>query len=244
VTEDMLLNIAKLIPPGNDHITSKFSSLIYFLIIKQKVVFHATCIESLSSFMISAIRMSGEWVLNDLLITLSALLSGNADKVVTLHESLIGKNGVLVQLLIPSKFDKSVHFNAFNCLHSLLVKKLGESFIQDDLLNIAYKKCVSFLQVEAFANNISDIASLKILICILKCLQQIFISKNVKIENFGELLGILKIQRLKTPKLLSELELGEKKPSQLLCEMRNLVGNKVTDTFLKTLWLQHLSVNM
>ncbi|KFM81681.1 HEAT repeat-containing protein 6, partial [Stegodyphus mimosarum] len=115
VTEDMLLNIAKLIPPGNDHIISKFSSLIYFLIIKQKVVLHATCIESLSAFMISAIRMSGEWVLNDLLIALSALLSGNTDKVVTLHENLIGKNGVLVQLLIPSKFDKSVHFNAFNC---------------------------------------------------------------------------------------------------------------------------------
>lgn len=45
-------------------------------------------------------------------------------------------------------------------------------------------------------------------------------------------------------KLLSEMELGDKKPSQLLCEMRNLAGTKVTDPFLKTLWLQRLPVNM
>lgn len=48
----------------------------------------------------------------------------------------------------------------------------------------------------------------------------------------------------KTQKLLSELELGDKKPSQLLCEMRNLASDKVADTFLKTLWLQRLPVNM
>lgn len=48
----------------------------------------------------------------------------------------------------------------------------------------------------------------------------------------------------KTQKLLSELELGDKKPTQLLCEMRNLAGSTVTDSFLKTLWLQHLPVNM
>lgn len=48
----------------------------------------------------------------------------------------------------------------------------------------------------------------------------------------------------KTQKLLTELELGDRKPSQLLCEMRNLAGDKVSGAFLKTLWLQRLPVNM
>lgn len=48
----------------------------------------------------------------------------------------------------------------------------------------------------------------------------------------------------KTQKLLTELELGDKKPSQLLCEMRNLATEQVPDEFLKTLWMQRLPLNM
>ncbi|XP_035232910.1 uncharacterized protein LOC118204722 [Stegodyphus dumicola] len=47
----------------------------------------------------------------------------------------------------------------------------------------------------------------------------------------------------KTRKLMTELELGDKKPSQLLCEMRNLAAEKVPDEFLKTLWMQRLSLD-
>lgn len=45
-------------------------------------------------------------------------------------------------------------------------------------------------------------------------------------------------------KLLTDLELGDKKPSQLLREMQNLAGDKVSGDFLKTLWLQRLPLNM
>ncbi|XP_035212356.1 uncharacterized protein LOC118186382 [Stegodyphus dumicola] len=49
----------------------------------------------------------------------------------------------------------------------------------------------------------------------------------------------------KTQKLLTELELGNKKPSQLFCEMRNkLTAEKVPDEFLKTLWMQRIPLNM
>ena len=44
-------------------------------------------------------------------------------------------------------------------------------------------------------------------------------------------------------KLLTEQELGDLRPSQLLTKMRALAGNKVTDDFLKTLWLQRLPPN-
>ncbi|CAA9997551.1 unnamed protein product [Nesidiocoris tenuis] len=45
-------------------------------------------------------------------------------------------------------------------------------------------------------------------------------------------------------KLLTELELGDKKPSQLLREMRSLANAQVTDQFLKTMFLQHMPVNI
>uniref|UniRef100_A0A0K8SFH9 DUF7041 domain-containing protein n=1 Tax=Lygus hesperus TaxID=30085 RepID=A0A0K8SFH9_LYGHE len=41
-------------------------------------------------------------------------------------------------------------------------------------------------------------------------------------------------------KLLSDLELGDRRPSQLLREMRDLAGGKVSDALLKSLWLQRL----
>lgn len=41
-------------------------------------------------------------------------------------------------------------------------------------------------------------------------------------------------------KLLSDLELGDKRPSQLLREMKDLSGSRVSDALLKSLWLQRL----
>ncbi|XP_017480979.1 PREDICTED: uncharacterized protein LOC108370205 [Rhagoletis zephyria] len=41
-------------------------------------------------------------------------------------------------------------------------------------------------------------------------------------------------------KLLQELELGDMRPSQLLREMRNLAGNAMNDSMLKSVWLNRL----
>jgi hypothetical protein len=40
--------------------------------------------------------------------------------------------------------------------------------------------------------------------------------------------------------VLKDLQLGDKRPSHLLVEMRNLAENKLTDEVLKSLWLQRL----
>ncbi|XP_066260988.1 uncharacterized protein [Euwallacea similis] len=45
-------------------------------------------------------------------------------------------------------------------------------------------------------------------------------------------------------KLLSQVELGDKKPSHLLNEMRSLGGAAVSPEILKTLWMQHLSTSI
>lgn len=48
----------------------------------------------------------------------------------------------------------------------------------------------------------------------------------------------------KVSRLLTELELGDRKPSQLLREMRSLAGSQVQDDFLKTMFLQRLPVHI
>lgn len=45
-------------------------------------------------------------------------------------------------------------------------------------------------------------------------------------------------------KLLSEMELGDRKPSQLLNEMRRLGSSSVSSDLLKTLWMQRLPVHI
>lgn len=44
--------------------------------------------------------------------------------------------------------------------------------------------------------------------------------------------------------LLSDLVLGNKKPSQLLREMKSLAGDRVSDDLLRTLWVQRLPSRM
>ncbi|GFT68965.1 uncharacterized protein NPIL_677541 [Nephila pilipes] len=41
-------------------------------------------------------------------------------------------------------------------------------------------------------------------------------------------------------KLLTDLELGDKRPSDLLREMKSLAGNSISDEVIKSLWLQRL----
>lgn len=44
--------------------------------------------------------------------------------------------------------------------------------------------------------------------------------------------------------LLNELQLGDQRPSQLLCEMENLNCGKLGDSALRALWLQRLPLNI
>ncbi|XP_037930688.1 uncharacterized protein LOC119665533 [Teleopsis dalmanni] len=45
-------------------------------------------------------------------------------------------------------------------------------------------------------------------------------------------------------KLLTELELGDMKPTQLLKKMKEMAGNSMNDDVLKSLWLQRLPVGV
>lgn len=47
-------------------------------------------------------------------------------------------------------------------------------------------------------------------------------------------------ESLRLKKLLSEIELGDKKPSKLLYEMKNLAPGKISNDLLKNLWMQRL----
>ena len=62
--------------------------------------------------------------------------------------------------------------------------------------------------------------------------------KNKLINEYSE------SEQRKIKKLLTELELGDKKPSVLLRQMRELAGTSVQDDFLKSMFLQRLPVNI
>lgn len=51
-------------------------------------------------------------------------------------------------------------------------------------------------------------------------------------------------QEKKTKKLLSDIELGERKPSELLTQMKSLAGTAVPHDLVKTLWLQRLPIHV
>lgn len=62
--------------------------------------------------------------------------------------------------------------------------------------------------------------------------------KRCIIERFSE------SEQRKMTKMLSELELGDKKPSQLYNELKQLGGSNVTEEFLITIWLQRLPIHV
>lgn len=62
--------------------------------------------------------------------------------------------------------------------------------------------------------------------------------KDRLIEQFSE------SQNRKLNRVIQELELGDRKPSQLLREMKNLAEGKLSEEVLKSLWLQRLPTNV
>ncbi|KAG8182316.1 hypothetical protein JTE90_004087, partial [Oedothorax gibbosus] len=188
--EDLLCCVAKIIPPKNDHLLSKFCSLIYYLLHKQKIEIQSPTVELLLKFLTTSVRSCGEWVYNDVLIALSAILEHNTNPIENLYEDLVGKDNVLISLLTENPQDKSVQLNAFQCLLNLF-KNLGENQLREEVLLLIYQKCLLVLK-EKIVCNTNDILSLKVMINSLKLLQQLFESKNVFVKNMGELLGSLK----------------------------------------------------
>lgn len=61
--------------------------------------------------------------------------------------------------------------------------------------------------------------------------------KKVLLERFGA------SEQENIRRLISHIELGDKKPSQLLQEMTQLGGGHLTDDFMQTLWLNRLPAN-
>ncbi|CAL1284894.1 unnamed protein product [Larinioides sclopetarius] len=187
---ELLCNLANLVAPGNDHMLSKFCCLLYFSLHKQKVTLLKPSQEYLLNFTISAVQSCADWVCGDALMALSALLESNSDYSKKFKEILIGENGVLTKFLETDYDDKNIQYNAFQCLYSLM-KCPGESSLDVDLLDFCFKNCFLILK-DQLRSNMGDILVLKIFITSLKCLQYVFTSKNMKVGNFGELLGTLK----------------------------------------------------
>ena len=72
-----------------------------------------------------------------------------------------------------------------------------------------------------------------------------FISKPMSTTPYSDLKKRLatefeESEGRKARKLLNELDLGDKKPTALLREMRSLAGNQVTDDFLMNIFIQRL----
>lgn len=83
----------------------------------------------------------------------------------------------------------------------------------------------------------------------IKCVRDIVLNpgnENNKYENLKKAI----IERLcdsaksKLDQLLSGLQLGDKKPSQLLREMQSLSDNQINDNIIRNLWLQRLPTNI
>ncbi|XP_070132583.1 uncharacterized protein [Drosophila bipectinata] len=66
--------------------------------------------------------------------------------------------------------------------------------------------------------------------------------RTVKYENLKSCIleRFCESEQKKIQKLISETDLGDKRPTQLLNELNALAANKVQESFLKALWLQRL----
>lgn len=61
----------------------------------------------------------------------------------------------------------------------------------------------------------------------------------------GKLIGrFTESQERRLHRLLTDLELGDKKPTQLLREMQSLAGGKVSEDLLRSLWMKRMPTNV
>ncbi|GIY47714.1 hypothetical protein CDAR_124091 [Caerostris darwini] len=187
---DLLYSLVDLISPKNDHMLSKFCCLLYSLLHKRKIILQKSSLEYLVQFMISALRSCADWVRGDVLMALAPLLENNGDHINIFSDDLVGKNGILTNILLSDKNDRNLQYNIFQCLFSL-IKNPNENVLNTEILTFCFQNCLLVLK-DGFICDTNDLLTLKIAITSLKCLQQVFTSKSVKIENFGELLGTLK----------------------------------------------------
>lgn len=191
VTEEALTTLVQLVSHKNDHMLSKFCHLIYSLMHKQKITLSRESLHSLMEFFLKSVNSCGLWVMADVLSALGALIYENVGHLEQFYDVLLGSEGILINLAQTGKHAMEIQYMALKCLQALTAKKQPESYLSDHHLLNSYNLCIEHLKHPL--PEVTDAVYFKVLISSLKCLQNIFSSKNFMVQNIGELLGTLKV---------------------------------------------------
>ncbi|KAK6184220.1 hypothetical protein SNE40_006730 [Patella caerulea] len=188
----LIIHLCKTIPFHQERILTKACQTIINLSVRQQVLLYDHHIEIVVEFLITALQRCPNWTHADILHSLTAVLYNNIGKVSKFYDILLGKDGILPQLVTDPDIDEDVFSGAVQCLENLTTKVPGQDYLPEEYYIICYNIFVQVLH-NVPKHKMDPSIQNKILICALRGLHNILLTTKINItKDLGPLLAAVR----------------------------------------------------
>ncbi|XP_053374870.1 HEAT repeat-containing protein 6-like [Mercenaria mercenaria] len=189
---NLLTKLCSTIPLHDDRLVVKLCQIANNW--KRKQMLHLTdeCIRIVTDYFIKAVERCQGWAIPDILRALASVLYENVDRVETFHDRLLGKHGILVQLINNEVTDTDTLKEAVLCVECLTLKPSGVGYLSPELVDVCFDIFCMLLH-KMPTTNLEATSQCKIQINCLRGIQNMIqMTKTVPLNKLGIILAAIR----------------------------------------------------
>ncbi|KAL3856514.1 hypothetical protein ACJMK2_011262 [Sinanodonta woodiana] len=194
-TEEANLLLTKLcgtVPIHQERLVVKVCQIIHNFRMKQKIALEERCLDLLTDYIVKALHRCPAWVQTETLKAFASVLYENCDRVSKSLETLLGRHGILVQLVTLPTQDEDVFREAVQCLECLTTRPASGDYMEEKYALICFRMFTNLLHQTQSA-KLDPFAKCKILINCLRGLQNILqVTKAMPVDQLGPVLAAVR----------------------------------------------------
>ncbi|XP_052270212.1 HEAT repeat-containing protein 6-like isoform X2 [Dreissena polymorpha] len=159
---------------------------------KQMLALTDECVLCMADYLIKAIQRCQTWAIPEILSSLASVFYENVDKLQQYHDTLLGKHGILVQIINNDVTDTETLKEAVVCVQCLTLRPKSESYLSQVYIDSCYNVFTMLLH-KMSAVSMDPLVQCKILMYCLRGIQNILrVTKDMPVDRLGVILAAVR----------------------------------------------------
>ncbi|XP_052802166.1 HEAT repeat-containing protein 6-like [Mya arenaria] len=189
---EVLIRLCCQIPYHQERLVVKTCQAANLWMKKQRISLSDECVMQMCDYLVLVIQRCQTWAVPEILRTLASLFYENTDKLQQYHERLLGRHGILTQLINSDITDPETLKEAVVCLQCLTLRPSTSEYLSAVHMDVCYDVfCMLLHRMPSV--NIDLLLQCKILTYCLRGIQNLIrVTKEVPAGRLGVLLAAVR----------------------------------------------------
>ncbi|KAL4223144.1 HEAT repeat-containing protein 6 [Mactra antiquata] len=190
---NLLNKLCNTIPLHDDRLVVKYCQLTNTWMRKQMLQLDDQCLKTTTNYLIKAVERCQKWTTPEILAALASVVYENVDRLEEFHQSLLGKQGILLQLINNEVTDSHTLEEAVLCVECLTLKpSTGSGYLSTELVDVCFDLFCMLLH-KIPSTTVEQLLQCKIIVNSLRGIQNLIqVTKIVPHGKLGVLLAALR----------------------------------------------------